>query len=346
MSSNICVVIPAYNASRTVGDVTRGALKHISRVFVADDGSIDATGVNASAAGAEVITIDMNKGKGNALKLLFQRAMKDGYDAVVSMDADGQHDPDEIPKFIAMHDMYPDSIITGSRMHEREKIPRSRYNSMRIARFYISLVANQFIEDTQCGFRLYPLSLIKEIQLVTGKYVTETELLMKAGDMGVTIKLVNIRTIYNENGSYFRPIADITNITAYVISYIQMKWLIEGVTSDNPYTYSPKYHPRDLISKNKTLDILFQILSVFGALPASVFYLIEYIFLPFVIPNNFASIRKLKCGFSRITIATQMLPVVPLVGMIEKIGNKIGFKLNLVDRIINRFFPDLWNNKL
>jgi hypothetical protein len=87
-------------------------------------------------------------------------------------------------------------------------------------------------------------------------------------------------------------------------------------------------------------------LSVFGALPASVFYLIEYIFLPFVIPNNFASIRKLKCGFSRITIATQMLPVVPLVGMIEKIGNKIGFKLNLVDKIINRVFPDLWNNKL
>src|SRR4030042_7113219 len=104
MSSNICVVIPAYNASRTVGDVTRGALKHISRVFVADDGSTDATGVNASAAGAEVITIDMNKGKGNALKLLFQGAVKDGNEEVVSMDADGQHDPDEIPKFIAMHD--------------------------------------------------------------------------------------------------------------------------------------------------------------------------------------------------------------------------------------------------
>lgn len=346
MSSNICVVIPAYNASQTIGDVTKGALKHVSRVFVADDGSTDATGANASAAGAGVITIDRNRGKGNALKLLFQRAMKEGYDVVISMDADGQHDPEEIPKFIEMHIIYPDSIIIGSRMHEKEKIPRSRYNSMHIARFYISLAANQFIEDTQCGFRLYPLSLIKEIQLVTGKYVTETELLMKVGDMGASIKLVNIRTIYNENGSHFRPIADIANITAYVISYIQMKWLIEGITSNNPYTYSPKCHPRDLISKNKTMDVLFQVISVVAALPASVIYLIEYTFLPLVIPNNFASIRKLRCGFSRITIATQMLPVVPLVGMIEKVGNKIGFKLNLVDRIINRFFPDLWNNKL
>ena len=87
--------------------------------------------------------------------------MEEGYEAVISIDADGQHDPEEIPQFVAMHTRYPEAIISGSRMHEKEKIPRARYNSMLIARFYISLAANQFLDDTQCGFRLYPLSFIK-----------------------------------------------------------------------------------------------------------------------------------------------------------------------------------------
>jgi glycosyltransferase involved in cell wall biosynthesis len=346
VTSNICVIIPAFNASKTLGEVVSGALRHISKVIVADDGSTDTTGEVASAAGAELIIIEKNRGKGNALKLLFQRAMEEGYDAVISLDADGQHDPDEIPKFLAAHTLHPDSIIVGSRMHEKEKIPRARYNSMHIARFYISLVANQFVEDTQCGFRLYPLSLIRNMRLITERYVTETELLMKAGDLGASIRFVNIKTIYGENGTHFRPIADITSITAYVISYVYIKWLIEGVTSNNPNTYSAEFHLRDLISSNKTVDILFQTLTVFTALPASVFYLIEYILLPPLIPNNFASVRKLGSGFAKITLATQMLPVVLIVAITEKLVNKAGLKLNLVDGFINRFFPHLWSNEV
>lgn len=344
MSYNICIIIPAYNASKTIGDVVRGALKHITKVIVADDGSTDNTGTVASESGAEVMTIEGNRGKGNALKLLFKRAIEEGYNAVISIDADGQHDPEEIPKFIAVHTDHPDSIVVGSRMHEKEKIPRARYNSMHIARFYISLVANQFVEDTQCGYRLYPLSVIKRIQLLTERYVTETELLMKAGDMGLKIRFVNIRTIYGENGSHFRPIADIANITAYVISYVHIKWLLEGLTSNNPNTYLMKRHLRDVISINKRVDFFFQVLTAFTALPASVFFLIEYFLLPPLIPNNFASIRKLGCGFAVITLATQMLPVVIIVALVEKIGNNIGFKFNLLDGFIGKFFPHLWTD--
>lgn len=345
MSSNICVIIPAYNACETIEEVVHGALKHVQKVIVADDGSADSTGALASAAGAEVIAIDGNKGKGNALKALFQQAMEEGFDTAISMDADGQHDPEEIPQFIAAHVGCPGCIIVGTRMHEKEKIPRARYNSMHIARFYVSLVANQFVEDTQCGYRLYPLSIIRELKLVTEKYVTETELLMKAGDMGRKIIFVKIRTIYGENGSHFRPIIDVTLITAYVVSYVHIKWLIEGVTSNNPNTYSAKGHLRDIISRNKTIDILFQTLTAFSALPASIFYLLEYIFLPPLIPNNFASVRKLGCGFARITLATQMLPVVLIIAIIQKAGNNAGFKLNLVDGFIEKFFPHLWNRE-
>jgi glycosyltransferase involved in cell wall biosynthesis len=345
MLSEICIVIPAYDAAKTVGEVVSGALRHVSKVIVADDGSSDTTAAVASASGAEVITIDKNKGKGNALKLLFQKAFEEGYEVVISMDADGQHDPKEIPKFLASHKMHPDDIIVGSRMKEKEKIPRARYNSMHIARFYISLFANQFIEDTQSGFRLYPMKVVRRIRLMTERYVTESELLMKAGDMGVTIRFIGIRTIYGENGSHFRPIMDITLITAYVISYGYTKWLIEGVTSNNPETYRRDSHPRDYIGQCGWTDVLYQAFTALTAPPASIFFLLEYMLLPALIPNNLASVRRLGHGFFKITIASQMLPFVLVVAIIEKLGNKAGFKLNLVDGFVSRFFPHLWNNE-
>lgn len=345
MTSDICVIIPAYNASSAIRDVVRGTLKYVSRVIVADDGSTDDTATAASQAGAEVVTIERNKGKGNALKLLFQKAMKEGYHAAISMDADGQHDPEDIPQFIAAYTTCPDNIIVGTRMCEKEKIPRARYNSMCIAQFYVSLIANQFLEDTQCGFRLYPLSIIKKLRLMTEGYVTETELLIKTGDMGVKIKFVKIKTIYSENGSHFKPIRDITSITAYIISYAHIKWLIEGVTSNNQNTYSAKNYLRDMLGANKEMDVLFQVLTIFTALPATVFYLIEYIVLPPLIPHNFASIRNLGCGFLKVTIATHMLPFVLVFAIIEKIIKAVGCQINLVDKFIERFFAGLWNGK-
>ena len=96
------------------------------------------------------------------------------------MDADGQHDPKEIPRFIEAHRADPQAVIVGSRMHAIDKIPRARYNSMHVARFFISYAANQFIEDTQCGYRVYPLSLIRKLRLTQGRYVTESELLDKS----------------------------------------------------------------------------------------------------------------------------------------------------------------------
>jgi len=343
MSYKGCVTIPAYNASATIGEVVKGVQAHIPKVIVADDGSTDNTGIVAYEAGSEVIRIEKNKGKGNALKVLFWRAFEEGYDAVITMDADGQHDPQDIQRFIDAHALHPDSIIVGSRMHEKEKIPRARYNSMHIARFYISLAANQFVEDTQCGFRLYPVSLLKKMLLMTEKYVTETEVLMKAGDMGVRIRFVKIRAIYNGIGSHFRPIADVTHITAYVISYLYIKWFIEGFTSDAPNTYSGGRYLRDLVNKNRTCDVFFQGFTALTALPVTVFFLLEYLFLRRVIGNNFASVRRLNCGFAKITHATHMLPVILIVAITEKFFTTQCFRLELVDKFIRKFYPFLWS---
>jgi len=342
-SKRICVIIPAYNAASTIASVIKGALKYVPEVIVADDGSEDNTSEIAKSAGADVIKITNNKGKGNALKLLFAKAMEKGCDAVISMDADAQHDPEEIPSFMRAHIERPDDIIVGSRMSEKEKIPRARYNSMHVARFYISLGANQFIEDTQCGFRLYPLRVIRNMNLFTERYVTETEILMKAGDMGTTIRFINIRAIYNEGGSHFKAVTDVAKITAYVISYITVKWLIEGLSS-NPCTYNKDNSIRDFFSKTKTGDFIFQTITAVTTLPIPVFFYIEYVISSLLGWNNFMSMRKLNKSFFPITLATQMLPVLLVVSIAEKLLNPLGFRIRFVDRLILQFYPHLWDS--
>jgi len=344
MASKVCVIIPAYNAAETISHVVRGALNQIPHVMVADDGSTDDTAMVAAEAGAEVISIDKNQGKGHALKVLFQQAVDEGYDAVISMDADKQHLLEDIPLFMQAHLKYPADIILGSRIHEKEKIPRARYNSMHIARFFVSLAANQFIEDTQCGFRLYPLTLLKKMSLTTDRYVTETEILIKAGDMGSNIRKVKIQALYGAYTSHFRPVLDVDAITAYVISYLMIKWIKEGVSSDRPNTYSPN-NIRDSIGRHKFINNRFQTLTALTICPMTVLFWIGYKFTSIIKRNNFSSIRKLNCGFFKITLATHMLPVLLIIATVERINNFIGFNVTFTDGFINIFYPDLWGEK-
>lgn len=341
MTSKICVIIPAYNAEKTIGPVVSGTLKYVGQVLVADDGSTDLTPKIAANAGAEVIFIRKNRGKGHALKVLFQRAMDEGYDAVISVDADGQHEPKEIPRFMVAHVKAPNDIIVGSRMDEQSKIPQARYNSMHVARFFISIAANQFIEDTQCGFRLYPMSLIQKMNLTQERYVTESEILMKAGDMGAFITSVRIGAIYEDYVSHFKSVIDVGAITAYVISYLIVKFIIDGVSSNRYFSYS-KNNFRDRVSKFKIIDLIFKTAIVLTSLPATFLFWLLFVFPPPFIKNNYASIRKLNCGYSKITIASNMLPVVLIISIFEKLSRLVGFRLRYIDEFIKKYYPNLW----
>jgi glycosyltransferase involved in cell wall biosynthesis len=342
MTSNICAVIPAYNAADTIQQVVNSVFEHVPHVLVADDGSTDDTARLAADAGAEVIKMEENTGKGDALKRLFRRADHLGYKAVISIDADNQHDPAEIPLFLETHRQYPDDIILGSRMHEKEKIPRARYNSMHIARFFVSLAANQYIEDTQCGFRLYPLSLIKKMVLTSARYVTETEILIKAGDMGSQIRTVKIGALYGAHTSHFRSVLDVDAITAYVISYLFVKWLKESVTDNCPYTYTPN-NVRDRIGKNKFINQRFQTFAAIAIFPFMILSSVQYLLSTLFGKNYFASIRQLGCDIYKIFLATIMLPLLLAIATVESVINKAGFKARFTDRFIAIFYPDLWN---
>jgi glycosyltransferase involved in cell wall biosynthesis len=337
----LCVIIPAYNVADTIGDVVKGALQSVPTVLVADDGSVDGTAENASKAGATVIRVEKNKGKGNALKLLFKLAGEKGFQAVISMDGDGQHDPVEIPRFIEAHKKNSDNIIVGSRMHARENIPRARYNSMHVARFFISLSANQFVEDTQCGFRVYPLSLIRKMLLTQDGYVTETEILLKAGDMGAKIDFIRIGAIYGEIRSHFRPVLDVTAITAYIISYLTLKYFIEGVFSGKPNTYY-RGNIRDRFAAHDFMDAVCKFITVLIVIPITGVYLTMFTAGSILLQNNFASARKLGHGYGKITLATHLLPIILGIIICEKLLAFINIEINVVDEFIETFYPHLW----
>ncbi len=338
---HICVVIPAYNVADAIESVVRGASRYVSTVFVADDGSSDATAEIAAKAGAVVVRNTENKGKGDALKKLFAAAAQAGFRAVISMDGDGQHDPEELPRFIAKHLQHPDSIIVGSRMRSRENIPRARYNSMHIARFYISYAANQFIEDTQCGYRVYPLELIGKMALTQDLYVTESEILIKAGDLGRQIHFIQIGAIYGQIRSHFRPVLDITAITAYIISYFMYKFFVESITANNPNTYR-KGNLRDKIAACKTINLYFQAYIVSIGLILQTIFAMIHVLGSILNIHNFASTRRLNLGFYRITVASYLLPVILILIIIEKLVGLIGLKFQYVDGFIQRHYPHLW----
>ncbi len=339
----ICGIIPAYNARETIAGVVRGVLRQLGSVIVADDGSTDGTAEMAREAGAEVIVLRENRGKGNALRTLFAEARRRGFSAVIAVDADGQHDVDDIPSFLRVHREHPEAIITGSRMGRPGEIPAHRHNSMLVARFFISLAANQFIEDTQCGFRLYPLSMIESFSLLKERYVTETEILMKAGDSGRAIRFLPIKAHYPPGQTtHFRSVPDVAAISRYVISYLMVKWGIEGIRPGVINTYRGARTGRDVFCLSPYCDLVFEYLTVLASLPLSLLYgLGYYVARIFSIPA-FCSLEKSGIAVGRLLCSIMLLPALLMVSILDLIGNRLGMHPDLTTALVRRLYSNPW----
>jgi glycosyltransferase involved in cell wall biosynthesis len=174
----------------------------------------------AHSRSIEVISIPSNRGKGYALRLGFSHALSNGCSSILTLDADGQHDPADIPIFLQAHEEDSQAILVGSRMAQAGRFPRQRYYSNRAAVFFISKALGQYLEDTQCGFRLYPAETIRPIELTTSHFQTETEILLRAAHRGVRISSVPVKNIYwngNAPKSNFRPVVDTFYICLVVL---------------------------------------------------------------------------------------------------------------------------------
>jgi hypothetical protein len=340
----VCGIVSAYNACETIAGVVRGVLRHLETVIVADDGSTDGTAEVAREAGAEVIVLGENRGKGNALRVLFAEARRRGFSAVLAIDADGQHDVDDIPSFLQLHRDHPEAIITGSRLWDPGRIPRHRHNSMLVARFFVSLAANQFIEDTQCGFRLYPLSVIGSISLLKERYVTETEILIKAGDSGREVRCLPIKAHYPPGQTtHFRSVPDVAAISVYVISYLMVKWGIEGLRPGVINAYRGPGTGRDVFFLSPGVDGGFEVLTLLTFLPLSVLYCLwYYVARVFSIPA-IHSLTKGSTPVGSLLSSVMLLPVLLAFSIVDLIGNRLGIRPDLSTGFVRRHYLNPWS---
>jgi glycosyltransferase involved in cell wall biosynthesis len=226
-NSRILVCMPAYNEARTIGGVIQKAKNYAAEVIVYDDGSVDNTEEVAKAAGATVIRNPSNKGYGVAIKALFQAAREKNADVVVTLDSDGQHNPDQIPRLIEpiLHDGF--DIVIGSRFlndEDSEKVPSYRsFGIKTITRFAQSASYNN-ITDAQSGFRAFSKNALYKIDLFEEGFALITELLLKAKQKNLLIKEVPVTINYNvENPSTCNPISHGIEVLYSIVQFISLR---------------------------------------------------------------------------------------------------------------------------
>ena len=197
---------PAYEASATVGAVVRGLRAHVPRVLVVDDGSADATGAEAARAGAEVVRLPVNGGKGTAIRAGLGRLLATDATHVVFADADGQHDPADLPRLLDAARAGEDFVI-GSRMADPDATPAYRYRTNEIGSRILSRMTGLEVEDAQSGYRVVRADVLRRLSLSARGYIIETEILLKAARWVKRFRHVPVRAIYG-GPSHYRPFRD------------------------------------------------------------------------------------------------------------------------------------------
>ncbi len=212
-----CVLIPTYNEAKTIGKLITAIESEGFDVLVVDDGSKDDTASIARNAGAVVIEHKINRGKGASLKAGFAYVLENGYDIALIMDGDGQHNPKDIKRFIKASQSTGADLIIGNRMQDTKSMPPIRWLTNKWMSGFISKLCGQHIPDSQCGFRLIKRRVIERIKLVSSKYDTESEILIRAGKKNFKLSSIPIKSIYNGEASDIHPIKDALRFIRLVI---------------------------------------------------------------------------------------------------------------------------------
>ncbi|MCE1252545.1 MAG: glycosyltransferase family 2 protein [Anaerolineae bacterium] len=223
MDKKILILIPAYNEGRFITAVVEGALTGGLPVLVVDDGSKDDTAARAEAAGARVLRQIPNQGKGLALRAGFRQALNEGFDAVITLDADGQHDPAEIALFIESFKRDAADLIIGQRTFKHMPFARRLGNS--IGQVCFSWALRQPIHDNQSGYRLIGSRLMQEtLNSREEGFEFEVEMIVICARKGFKLAWVPIRTIYGDEKSHIQPIR-------HVLKFIRLIWHTRRATA-------------------------------------------------------------------------------------------------------------------
>jgi glycosyltransferase involved in cell wall biosynthesis len=211
----IAALIPAFREEKHITGVVLGTREHIPDVLVVDDGSGDATGDLARRAGADVVVNAPNLGKGASLAIGLDRLFERGFDAAVCLDADGQHLPAEIPRFLAAA---PDAdLVVGNRMADARGMPPARLWTNRVTSWMLSRLAGVRVPDVQCGYRLVRREAWRGVTIRTRNYDFEGEMIVAMGRKGFRVASVPVSTVYGDEVSAIHPVRD-------TVRFFQMVW--------------------------------------------------------------------------------------------------------------------------
>jgi len=213
----VCVVIPTYNEAKTISDLVKGIRGAGLDMVVVDDGSTDDTAAIVEESAVAILRNARNQGKGASLARGFDYAIKSGFDAVITMDGDGQHLPSDIPLFLGAAANSEAGMIVGNRMFKTKKMPALRYLTNKFMSWIISGMIRQRVPDTQCGFRLIKSELLKKMKLQAPKFEVESEMLFRAYGEGFKIESILVHTVYAHEKSHINPFIDTIRFFKFIL---------------------------------------------------------------------------------------------------------------------------------
>jgi glycosyltransferase involved in cell wall biosynthesis len=224
-TEKFAAIIPAYNEEKTIRSVVEGTAKQMDRVVVINDGSTDDTQGQLACLSIELLSYKDNQGKAHALWRGFRHVVGPQSEGVITLDGDGQHLPEDIPRLIAAYAKYPDHLIIGTRTRDWSLFPPVRRWANQLANLGISLAAGCRVPDTQSGFRIYPASLLRRLQADSDRYngfVFESEVIIEAVKLGFKIHSIPIAAVYGKDlrKSHFRPALDTIEIGKMIVGKI------------------------------------------------------------------------------------------------------------------------------
>ena len=318
-----CVVIPCYNHGGTLKKVIEGVLVYTRNIIAVNDGSTDQTGqVLEQFPGLEVIHHPVNMGKGMALRNAFTRAMDQGFDCAITMDADNQHYADDLPVFLEKTQSCPGAILVGARMLEDAGQPRKNSFANRLSNFWYRVETGVKLPDTQSGYRLYPLKPIRELNIRSDRYAYELEILVRASWKNIPVIPVPVKVYYppaGERVSHFDPVSDFSSITR-----LNVKLVLLGILYYRPLKFFRHFSLKRLWEDMRSafnvpgesnirkahsvaLGIFFGIVPIWG------YQLVSAIFMAYLLRLNKA-----------IVVLTAQISIPPMIPFIVYLSIKTG----------------------